>query len=70
MSSSLAHQPLPRIQSRPSFVLVVDDEPSFAEVAMEALLHAGYHAAFAPDGAMAPSGWRRIPTSICYSPTS
>jgi CheY-like chemotaxis protein len=34
---------------RPGFVLVVDDEPFFAEVAMEILLHAGYFATFALD---------------------
>lgn len=33
----------------PGFVLVVDDEPFFAEVAMEMLLYAGYLATFALD---------------------
>ena len=28
--------------TRPGFILVVDDEPFFAEAAMEILLHAGY----------------------------
>lgn len=35
--------------SRAEFVLVVDDEPFVAEMATEALLHAGYGAAFALD---------------------
>ena len=39
--------------TRPGFVLVVDDEPFFAEAAMEMLLHAGYLATFALDGRQA-----------------
>src|SRR5262249_19201854 len=35
--------------SRPECILVVDDEPSIAEMAMETLLHAGYTAICALD---------------------
>jgi CheY-like chemotaxis protein len=43
--------------SRPAFVLVVDDEPTVAEMATEVLLHAGYHATYALD---AYSGMREL----------
>jgi len=36
--------------SRPELILVVDDDPYVAEMATEALLHAGYGALFALDG--------------------
>ena len=46
--TNLANSVPPAI-GRPGFVLVVDDEPFFAEAAMEMLLHAGYLATFALD---------------------
>jgi len=47
---TLSHAPIPETQTgRPGFVLVVDDEPFFAEVAMEMLLHAGFHATVSLD---------------------
>ena len=43
--------------SRAEFILVVDDEPFVAEMATEALVHAGYDALFALD---AYSGMRKL----------
>ncbi len=43
--------------SRLEFILVVDDEPAVAEMATEALLHAGYGATFALD---AYAGMRKL----------
>ena len=62
--------PAPAPIVRPDFVLVVDDEPFFAEVAMEFLLRAGYLATSPSTRARRAAQLEAIPRSTCCSPTS